>query len=119
MTALMTIGGAVVANDACKNMNLEKAVELHRDGGTDDPNYSCAVTQVQNDIKACLQFYGLSDCKGPAKVWVDGWNNLQLPELSSDDDAFKSVTLPKPSFFGLHAPFSPSTADYLAEIGHF
>lgn len=119
--ALIAVGSVAVAQGAGDQpMSLEKAIELHRSGEFDpDKNgeHENAVKRVKQDIKACLTFYELTECTGPAKKWVQGWNALELPPPSAQHATFTQPTvLPPLSPFQLYAPFTKSAVDYFVEM---
>lgn len=122
ITALIVVGSPVIAHAEAggNSMCLETAIELHRSGQLDtasDGDRARAVELVQQDIQACLTFYVLDECTGPAAEWVESWNALELTSTSGEDsDLTPSSALPNPSLLQLHAPFTKSAADYFAAM---
>ena len=119
--ALIAVGSVAVAQEAGDQpMSLEKAIELHRSGEFDPDNndeHANAVKRVKQDIKACLTFYELTECTGPAEKWAQGWNALELPPPSAQHTTFTQPSvLPPPSPFLFHAPFTKSAVDYFVEM---
>ena len=121
ITALIAVGSVAVAQGAGDQpMSLEKAIELHRSGEFAPDKideHANAVKLVKQNIKACLTFYELTECTGPAEKWVQGWNALELPPPSAQYSTFTQPSvLPPPSPFQWHAPFTKSAVDYFVEM---
>ena len=118
--ALVAVGSVAVAQGADDQpMSLEKAIELHRSGELDPKidEHANAVKRVKQDIKACLTFYELTECTGPAEKWAQAWNALELPPPSAQHSTFTQPwVLPPPSPFQLYAPFTKSAVDYFVEM---
>ena len=109
IAALMLVGTAAIAQ---ADEALEKAIALHESGKiTDCDRQDCksAMALVKKDLKGCLRFYNPTECQGPAQTWVQNWEKLQVPLFSATDRTAR------PSFWGLHVPFTKSRTDYLTE----
>ena len=129
IAALAAIGCAGIvqaqAGGACNpSMSLKDAIDFHRSGdfGTGGAAINdCAVNLVKQDIKACLTFYELDECTGPAAAWVTKWKALALRSPSEDTDDAPSPDLPRPSLLQpsplqWHVPFTKSAVDYFAAM---
>ena len=112
MAILVAVGSIALANsDNGNNLTLSAAIELHKSGMPVDN--SVAVKLVKQDIKACLTYYSTKECDGPAKIWLDNWENLEFP-LPSEDNANsrKLFTLSSPPKRRFGIPYANSSADY-------
>ncbi len=108
---LTVVAGAAVAGDDCSGqMTLQQAIDLHEAGKADECPLSSYL--VKSDIRECLTYYGQDECKGAAQKWLQSWGALQAPPLPEPEPQ-AIAPLPKPSFLGLHVPFTKSATDYL------
>ena len=117
--ALIAVGSVAVAQGTENQpMSLEKAIELHRSGEFAPDKideHANAVKRVKQDIKACLTFYELTECTGPAEKWAQAWSALELPPPSAQHSTFTQPSV-LPSPFPLYAPFTKSAVDFFVEM---
>ena len=120
MAALLVGGSTSIVHAQGCGMTLEEAKSIHRSGEIDNiGDGNCARELVKQDIEACLIFYELDECEGPAKVWVETWDRLELPQQPAQESASaRFPRLPPPSFLQPHAPFAKSVTDYLSEMSY-